>query len=342
VTGQDVARAANVSQAAVSLVLSGRAGRHGLSEATQSRVRSAAQALGYTPNLVARSLKRRRTNTIAFMTSNLGNRYVAEVLAAAEEAAQARGYVVNAISARTEAAEIAAIERLGGGISDGLVMHGGSDRIIEELHRLRARGLACVLLQDPGADSTLPCVRVDLAQGGTLATRHLLELGHRRVAHVTDAAMLGRALNERLQGYRRALAEAGIAYDPELVVAGANSFAGGHAATIALLASGRPQPTAVFYFNDQMAIGGLHALAALGQRVPQDIAVVGFDGTDLGAFSTPELTTIDHPRQELGRLATAMLLDQLESIPVEGVALPLPVRLVVRQSCGARPTNEKS
>ena len=334
-TSRDVARLAGVSPSAVSFVLNGGAGRHGLSAATQSRVQSAAETLGYIPNHAARSLRRRRNNTITFMAADLGNRYFAEVAGAAEDAARARGHVVNIIAARTKSAEIEAIDRLCGGASDGLIAYGGSRRTNGEIQRLVRRGLACVLLQDADADVTIPCVRVDIAGGGRLATNHLLALGHRRIAHITDRRMIGQAVNERLQGYRDALDEGCVAFDPGLVVSGDNSFAGGHAAMHALMTDAVRRPSAVFVFNDQMAIGGLHALAALGLRVPQDVAIVGFDGTELGAFSTPELTTIDHPRRELGRLAAEAVLQQLEGLREIVRMQVLPVRLVVRQSCGA-------
>jgi LacI family repressor for deo operon, udp, cdd, tsx, nupC, and nupG len=335
-TSQDVAQLAGVSRTAVSLIMNGRGERHGLSEATQRRVRMAAESRGYTPNHVARSLRRQRTNIITFMTSDPGNRYFAEVLAAAEQAARARGYVVNIMVARSDDAEAEAIERLCGGVSDGLVVHGGSPHTGERLMRLRQRGLACVLLQDSGSVPDVACVRVDIAQGAVLATRHLISLGHARIGHITDARLSGAIVNDRLAGYRRALEEAGIGFDSALVVAGINSFAGGDAAMRAMMGSGK-NPSAVFVFNDQMAIGGLHALASLGLRVPADVAVMGFDGTDLGAFSTPELSTIDHPRQELGRLAATSVLDQIEGMTVAALEV-LPVRLVARQSCGSRTT----
>jgi DNA-binding LacI/PurR family transcriptional regulator len=337
-TSLDVARLAGVSKTAVSLVLNGWGSRHGLSAATQERIRQACETLGYTPNHAARSLRRQRTNIITFLTADLGNRYFAEVMAAAEAAAQARGYVVNVISARSDAAQAAAMERLSSGVSDGLVVHGGSAQTGERITQLRERGLACVLLQDPGEASLVPCVRVDIAQGGLLATRHLLGLGHRRVAHITDRRLAGQQVNDRLLGYLRALEEGGIAYDPHLTIEGDNGFAGGDAAMRELMARPGPRPTAVFVFNDQMAMGGLHALRALGLDVPRDVAVVGFDGTELGAFSVPELTTIDHPRADLGRLAATSVLDQIEGIAVDSLRV-LPVRLVVRQSCGGVLTN---
>ena len=335
-TGRHVAELAGVSRSAVSLVLSGAGDQHGLSQATQDRVRSAALVLGYTPDHAASSLRRRRTDTITFVTTELGNRYFADVLAAAEDAAHARGYAVNIVSARTRRDEADAIRRLCSGAADGLIIHGAAARMPGLLDQVLARGIACVLLQDFGTGGPAPCVRADIEAGGVLATRHLLQLGHQRIAHVTDQRMAGQAVNERLQGYRRALAGAALPFDPALVAAGENSPAGGATALHALMAGPGLRPTAVFAFNDQMAFGAMHALASLGLRVPQDVAVVGFDGTDLGAYATPALTTIDHPRQELGHLAADAVLDQLQGRagPLDRV---LPVRLLVRQSCGASP-----
>ncbi len=323
-----------MSRSAVSLVLSGAATQHGLSQATQERVLSAARALGYMPNHAASSLRRRRTDTITFVTSDLGNRYFADVLAAAEDAAHARGYAVNIVSARNQQDEADAVTRLCNGASDGLIIHGGAS-LPGLLAQLQARGVACVLLQDPGTSGFVPCVRADIESGGYLATHHLLQLGHCRVAHITDQRMAGQAVNERLGGYRRALADSSVPFDPALVAAGENSLAGGAAALRSLMARPGPRPTAVFAFNDQMAFGAMHALASLGLRVPQDVALVGFDGTDLGAYATPALTTIDHPRQDLGRMAADAVLDQLQGQAGPPAARVLPVHLKVRQSCGA-------
>lgn len=333
VTSRDVARLAGVSQTAVSLVMNGGAERQGLSPATQERVRAAATALGYTPNHLARSLRRQRTSTITFIVADLGNRYTADVVSAADTLARAHGYIVQVIEARDPEAERLAFDRVASGSTDGLVVHGGTPETRRSVERLRARGIACVLLQDPDEDPSVPCVRADITGGGAIATRHLLALGHRHIAHITDRALEGAGTNERLEGYRRALSDAGVGFDPHRVIAGDNSFAGGHAAMQVLIQRAGPRPTAVFVFNDQMAVGGLSALRVLGLRAPEDVAVIGFDGTELGAFSTPSLTTIEHPRHELGRRAAEILLAELEGTPAPARET-LPVRLIIRQSCG--------
>jgi LacI family transcriptional regulator, repressor for deo operon, udp, cdd, tsx, nupC, and nupG len=337
VTSIDVARRAGVSQATVSLVLNGADSKVGVSAATRARVLTIASELGYTPNHAARSLRRRSTNIVTFILPDPGNLYFAEIAAAAQEEAEARGYALNLVAARTEAAERQALERLRAGVSDGAIVIGRSRGVWEELRGLALRGIACVALQDAsaGAAQSIPCVRADLESGGYLATSHLLGLGHRRIAHVTDRRHDDDRPRERLDGYLRAMREAGITPQAEWVVEAENSLQGGSAAMHWLMTTIEPRPTAVFLFNDRMAIGALHALDALGLDVPHDVAVVGFDGIALGAFTHPELTTIDHPREEIGRLAIQIVLDRLEGKPTPQPS-PLPVRLLVRQSCGAQ------
>lgn len=334
-----MAHRAGVSQAAVSLVLNGESVRYGLSQATQDRILSAAAELDYVPNQAARSLRRRCTNVVTLVTSELGNPYLAEVAAAAQEAAAHRNYILDVVAVSSETAGLDALRRLrAGAMSDGLMVHGGSARIRDEVSRLRESGIGCVLIQDAGPEITVPCLRVDLAGGAMLATRHLLSLGHRRVAHITDERLPAGQPNDRLAGYRAALEQTGITFDPALVIAGANSPAGGAAATRALFARAGLRPTALFAFNDQMAVGALHALNALGLAVPQDMAVVGFDGIALGEVTIPALTTIDHPRCDLGSLAANTLLDLLEGKPPPNAVVTLPARLLIRQSCGGPPT----
>ncbi len=326
---------AGVSLAAVSIVLNGESRRYGLSQATQERVLSVAAELDYVPNQAARSLRRRRTNVVTLVTSELGNPYLAEVAAAAQDAAARRNYVLDVIGVSSEVAGVDALRRLrAGGMSDGLMVHGGSALVCEEVSRLRDSGIGCVLIQDARPETAVPCIRVDIAGGAILAIRHLLSLGHRRIAHITDERLSAGQPNDRLAGYRAALAQANVPFDPALVIAGANSSAGGAAATRILLARAGPPPTALFAFNDQMAVGALHTLHMLGFVVPRDMSVVGFDGIALGEVTIPTLTTVDHPRHDLGWLAANALLDMLEGRAPSDPITTLPARLVIRRSCG--------
>ncbi len=335
VTSRDVAEAAQVSQATVSLVLNGARGNIRVSELTRQRVLAAAAALGYAPNQAARSLRRRSTKVIAFILPALDNPYFAEVIAAAQAAARARGFSIQVSPARDEQAELDALAALRGSGADGLIASGRSGAVLDEIRGLVARGMKGVVLQGCSPVAGIPSVRVDLERGGYLAARHLIRLGHRRIAHIADELPYSnRPRMDRYDGYRRALAEARIAYEPSLLATGPNSFAGGAAATEALLEASRERPTAIFAYNDQMAIGVLHALRGRFLRVPDDIALVGFDGIAIGRFTAPPLTTIDHPRQELGRRTIETVLDLIEGkAPAQEHVLP--VELVVRESCGA-------
>jgi LacI family repressor for deo operon, udp, cdd, tsx, nupC, and nupG len=139
---------------------------------------------------------------------------------------------------------------------------------------------------------------------------------------------------DRYRGYRRALDEAGVAFDPALILSGHWSSVGGHTMVRELLARPGSRPTALFCFNDLIAIGALRALYEAGVRVPDDIAVVGFDGISPTAFTTPALTTVEHSRDDLGRLAVETLLGLLDGRESATPDLVLPGRLVVRESCG--------
>lgn len=333
-TSLDVARLAGVSQTTVSLVLNGAGRKAGLSEATQQRVRDAALQLGYTPNSVARNLRRRRTNTLTFICPDLGNPYFAEVIGAAQQAAQEKGYLLDILAAQDEAAKLRAVARMRGGVSDGVITSAPTQAIWEELKSLTRQGIACVTLQDQGQDGSIPCVGVDLEAGGHMATRHLLNCGYRRIGHVSAHQSHPLRQQERVHGYRRALLEAGLEHRPAWEIEVPNSPEGGIAAVGHLLALPLPRPEALFVFNDLMAIGVLHALRRHGLRVPEDVAVVGFDGVALTGFSNPTLTTVEHPRQELGRQATMSLIERLEGTERPETHNFLPGRLLIRESCG--------
>jgi len=335
-TSIDVARLAQVSQATVSFVLNGlRTGGARVSDATRTRVLAAAAELEYVPNHAARSLRRRRTNVLTFVLPALDNPYFAEVVAAVQVAATQRGYIVSVLPVRDEEAELQALQALGGGSSDGVVVAARTDRIRDGVRRLFARGVKIVVFQDRSPEPLIPAVRVDLEGGGYAATRHLLALGHRHIAHIADRQSYShRAGEDRFDGYERALSAAGLRMAPALVCDGENSMAGGEQAMCLLLERPGPRATAVFAYNDQMAMGALHALHARGLRVPEDMALVGFDGVALGAFTWPGLTTVEHPRNEIGTRAANLLIGCIEGGPPALEDVVLPARLVIRGSCG--------
>lgn len=345
VTIAEVARAAGVSAATVSLVLNGRARAVQISEVTSDAVREAAAHLGYTPNHAARSLRRRRTNTLTILVLMLKNPFYADIAIAARQAAAAHGYKMNIVEAQGREAELEALRNLRSGDSDGVIAattrHRAFPEASETFREVVKRGLAAVTVIDYSIDPTIPAIRIDDEAGAHLATAHLARLGHRRIAYLTYATIEelererpSHAL-DRYRGYRRALNEASIAFDPAWVVTGSPSYMGGYEMVREILARVAPRPTAIFCFNDLIAIGALRALYEAGIRVPAEMAVVGFDGIEATAFTTPALTTVEHSREDLGRLAVETLIGLLDGRAPDMVDRVLPGRLVVRESCGA-------
>jgi LacI family transcriptional regulator len=201
----------------------------------------------------------------------------------------------------------------------------------EELKALRRLGYPFVVV-DPREplDEGIPAVSAANASGARAVTQHLLSLGHRRIAAILGVAEWTASV-ERLIGFRAALASAGVLAEPALVVEADFSIEEGEKAAAALLALPEP-PTAIFAFNDNMAIGALRAARARGLRLPEDLSVVGFDDSEEAAIVTPALTTVRQPLAEMGRMAASLLLRLLENQPLEALNVELATRLVVRDS----------
>ena len=345
VTIAEVARAAGVSKATVSLVLNGRSGAVAISAATQATVLDAAARLRYSPNRAARSLRSRRTNILTMLLSQLVSPYFADIAAAAQSAAAERDYELNIIDASSTTAKLRALDHLRGGGSDGVIIATGyrstRDEALEAVQDLVRRGMPAVMVLDRSPDGAIPAIRIDNEAGIHAATRHLIGLGHRRIAFLTlrgshppTEEQTSKA--DRYHGYRRALAEAGLPFAPTWVYqAPAQTLAGGRGLAHDLLASPAPRPTAAVAFNDPLALGALRAAHEAGARVPDDLALVGFGGIELGGYAVPALSTMDHAREVLGREAVATLLDLLGGRAPEAVDRVLPTTLLVRESCGA-------
>lgn len=344
VTIREVASAAGVSNTTVSVVLSGDPDAVGISEPTRAAVLDAARRLGYRPDHAARSLRRRRSDSLTLLVQDLANPWFVDLAVAARATAEARGLTLSVVGAGPLEAELQALERLRGGASDGVIVatgrHGTRPEAIRLLQELVRRGMPAVVLIDRSPHPSIPAIRVDVEAGAYIAVRHLLALGHRRIGHV---ALRGSgpmdqeetAQGERFRGYRRALEEAGISFDPCWVVRGSDTLAGGREMVRHLIEQNGARPTALLVYNDLTSVGVLRGLYDLGIRVPADIAVVGTDGIQLGEFTIPALTTVEHPRAELGRLAVETLARLLAGEPAPARERVLEPRLVVRESCGA-------
>ncbi|MDR7255553.1 LacI family transcriptional regulator [Nocardioides sp. BE266] len=328
VTIHDVAREAGVSKSTVSRILDER--RPVSSSATAERVREAAQRLGYRRDASASALRRQQTGTIGVLVPRLSDAVMAmffeEVARACRDAARFAIVATTGDEPRTEA--IAAETLLAQGV-DGLVMttaRADSDTT----ERLRRQGVPLVLaLRTDGATPASLC---DDELGGFLATRHLLDLQHRRIGLVAGPDYASSALGRRA-GHARALAEAGVELDPALVRASSFGMESGATEAGALLDTADP-PTAIFAINDNTAVGVLAAAQQRGLSVPDDLSVVGYNDIPLSARLPVPLTTVHVPLDQVARSAVDMLRTLLDGRPVEEDRTALPT-LIPRSSTAA-------
>jgi LacI family transcriptional regulator len=330
-TIRDVASAAGVSIATVSRVLNGRSD---VASATRERVLAAIHDLGFSSNRSARALVGSRTFLVGISLPVIEAEYFARILAgAAEELYDHDLQVVLAPTLHLRDRASGQLARLASGLTDGslLILPEESS---EELQALARTGYPFVVI-DPLEPLTegIPSVSAANALGGRAATEHLLAIGHRRIGVITGVPDWLASV-ERLNGYRAAFASAGVLPDPALVVESDWAVEGGEAAAGALLDLPHP-PTAIFAFNDNMAIGALRAAHARGLRVPADLSVVGFDDSEQAASTAPPLTTVRQPLAEMGRMAASLLLRLLENRRAEAIRMELQTSLVVRDSTSA-------
>ncbi len=335
-TAEDVARLAGVSRTTVSLVLNGVSGIRIRAE-TRQRVLEAAARLNYRPHAGARHLVRGRSEVIAFVMRQtpdqiFADAFLPEVLRGLsgtlrEASLHLLIFPLSPDQAPEETALLLQERRV-----DGMILSGPRFEDQEWLERW-GQEIPVVLLGHL-AGSALPSVDVDNAQAAAMATRHLLGLGHRRIGLITNAPLSYTASYERWLGYRRALEEAGVPYDETLVAFGAFTPASGAAAMERLLALPDP-PTAIFVASDVVAFGALQAARRRGLRVPQDLALVGFDDVPLAAYVDPPLSTVHLPAEDLGREAGRLLLQWIQEGRPPTTRIRLATGLIVRQSCGA-------
>ncbi len=326
----EVAKSAGVSIATVSRVANGTAP---VDARTEKRVRAAMERLRYRPHALARGLAARRSHTVGLLITDILDPYFAEIVRGAQAQAELSGYVVLLGDASVHTArEELLVRRLLERRVDGLIV--ASSRTTEEYAELlRSEDVPVVCINGPRGQFP-HAVRIDNRAGASLAIAHLVALGHRRIAHVAGPTGVT-TQEERLAGYRAALREAGLRDEPRLVVAGSGKLEESREAARALLALS-DAPTAIFAYNDRSAIGCYQSIHAAGLRVGADVSVVGFDDVVMASWVDPALTTVNQPREEMGRIAVDMLLAILRGeSPDDHVVVP--PRLVVRASTGPVP-----
>lgn len=322
---RDIARLANVSTATVSKVLNNYAE---VSEATKEKVLKIVEEVGYIPNSSARSLSTKRTWLIGIVYSEhlhigLEHNYFSGVLESFKSEIESFGYDVVFISGK----DIGYLKRAQVRNVDGVFVV-TADLNDNGLAELFDSNIKCVTTDVPY--KSIPLVYSDNRKGSILAVQHLVELGHRRIAHIAGplASIAGQ---ERLDGYRSGLADAGIEYDPQLMVEAAEYDSNsGYECMKQLLALAQP-PTAVYAMCDLTAVGVMHAINEHGLRVGEDISVIGFDDIELASHTHPTLTTVKQDRKAIGKELAQILNKSINHEPVEKRTV-IDATLIIRDS----------
>lgn len=325
VTINDVARTAGVSVATVSKVING---RYGVSASTLVKVQEVIEQLGYESSLVARSLRSSRTNVIGILVAEF-EPFSTELLKGTSQAIAGTGYELLAYSGGGSTTpkvgwEKRYLSRLSGTLIDGAILV--TPTVVEA-----DSGVPVVAVDPHAGPAGLPTIDSDNFAGAVTATEHLLGLGHRRIGFLAGRPDL-ESSRLREEGYRAALASAGIDVDPELVRVAGYRRETAHSPAHELLTLDQP-PTAIFAANDQSALGTLDVARELGLSVPDDLSLIGFDNIPESAMTTPPLTTINQPIQRMGSEAITLLIRLMNGDADPDTHLTLPTELVERGSC---------
>jgi LacI family transcriptional regulator len=332
-TIRDIAGLAGVSIATVSRVLND---RPDVAAETREAVMRVVREHGFSTNRGARGLSKGRTGIVGSTVPHVNASYFGAILAGAAEALYEEDIrIVLCPTLHQHDREVTVVERLMRGTTDGALLL-LPEETVDELHMLKRQGFPFVVVdpREPVPEG-LAVVSAAHAAGAREATEHLLALGHRRIGAITGIPGWV-ATEERLSGFRTALAGHGLLADPNLIVAADFQIPGGFTAAERLL--GRPdRPTAVFAFNDNIAIGTLQAARVHGLRVPEDLSIVGFDDLEEASIVDPPLTTVRQPLAELGRMGASLLTRIIDGQRVEALHVELATKLIVRGSTAPAP-----
>jgi DNA-binding LacI/PurR family transcriptional regulator len=331
-TSHDVARIAGVSRTTVSLVLNG-AKDVRIREATRQRVFAAAEQLNYHPNISGRRLASGKSYTLGLVLRQnpdqvFADMFLLKVLLGVEHASEQANFrvLLKPLAPDNPDGYTGLIHE---NHVDGIILSGPRQDDLAIL-RVHQQGFPVILMgQLPGCD--IPFVDVDAIAGARTATQHLIDLGHTRIAIITNAPLEYTSAQQRLEGYRQAHRDTGIEPNDTLVAIGGYTPASGYIAMTHLL-SISPRPTAVFIASDVVAMGAVQAAKLAGLSIPEDLAIVGFDDVPLSEYYDPPLTTIRLPAYELGQAVAEQLSKLVAGQPLEQQGLLLGTELIVRSS----------
>jgi LacI family transcriptional regulator len=328
-TIKDIARKVGVAPSVVSRALNN---RYGVKETTKEQILKIAAELNYYPNTAARSLVTRKTRTIGIMMADISEPYYSQLIKGMEYVASQTDYML-LFSNSFESLEHGLVlqkmvdaERV-----DGLIIVGSNINDKNFAYRLLERNVPFILVERNFRDCRINCLWSDNIKGGYLATKHLIDKGHRRIAHISGNLDSQEAL-DRLEGYKKALNEHGLIYTEELVAHGRFVWQHGYTAMKELLDC-QPRCTAVFVANDSMAYGAMQAICETGFKIPEDIAVIGYDDLQFSALTNPPLSTLRQPRYEMGQHAMETLIGILQGMIIDQpIKICFETELVIRNS----------
>lgn len=303
----DVAKLAKVSKTSVSRYLNGQDSGH-MSDSTKERIKAAIEELDYSPSDIARSLKRKSTNVIGLVINDMTNPFFLQMIQGVEGELKDSGYHLLICDSYLDSSkEIECLRMLEQRQIDGIIV-AGMNMPVEHLIDLKIKTPLVLLERDEG-ESSFDTVKIDNRSGSYAAVKHLIEQGHKKIAHIKGAgtSVLAR---ERVKTYEECLKDYGLDILPQYQPEGGYKIEGGYEAMRELMHL-EDRPTAVFCANDLSAIGALRYLIEKGYKVPEDIAIVGYDDITVASMVTPPLTTVRQPVMELARIATRILLERI-------------------------------
>jgi LacI family transcriptional regulator len=328
ITIKDIARQARVSVATVSYVIN--KSRY-VSPELSARVQRAIEELGYSPNAVARSLRQKSTKMIGLIVPDSSNPFFAEIAKGVEDAGYERGYCVILCNSNASIErELVYLDLLRSKRVEGIIFIATTTQV-EQIRPFVKAGIPVVIFYRdiPGVD--VDTFRIDNLQAGYMATRYLIQLGHKEIACIQPASAETPS-GQRVEGYKRAIEEYGLAWNEALMPRGDNRVSGGKEAARALVQSGKSF-SAIFSSNDAMAIGAMRALRELNYYIPQDISIVGVDDIILASYSEPPLTTVAQPKYEAGCQAVDFLIERIDGGYDQGPRnIQLEIELIERSS----------
>lgn len=326
-----ISELAGVSVATVSRVLNH---PETVSEETRDRIIKIMEEINYVPNSIARSLSTNRTSTIGLIIPNILNPLYPSIAKGVEDIFFKKGYNILLSNTENDAKrEKDSIEMLLSKKVDGLIICSSTLKRTE-LDIILKQKVPLVLVGDYIEDSDISIVYTDYKLGGYLATNHLIKTGCKIIAHIRGP-MNNKSSMQKLEGYKKALLEAGIEYDEEYIIEGNDQIDGGQLA-IKKMIKKKGKPDGIFVANDLMALGAIEAIKVLGYKVPEDIAIVGFDDIDVASLIEPKLTTIIHPVYRMGLTSARLLLDLItnEEEDCFNQKIFIQPMLKIRKSCG--------